>query len=45
VREALAEHGWAHVSPEIAVEVYDADGWNRAGGKLGAITSAVRPPA
>jgi phenylacetate-coenzyme A ligase PaaK-like adenylate-forming protein len=43
VRETLVEHGWGHVAPEVVVEVFDPDGWNRAGGKLGAITSAVTP--
>jgi hypothetical protein len=30
--------------PEVRVMVYDADGWNQAGGKLNTITSSVTPP-
>jgi len=44
----LAEHGgWplAEVLPQIEVRVFDADGWNEAGGKLNSIHSAVLPPA
>jgi phenylacetate-CoA ligase len=44
VRETLAEHGWPDVPVEVDVQIFDPDGWNRVGGKLGAVTSDVKPP-
>ena len=45
VHETLGEHGWSHVPIEVEVAVHDPESWNRVGGKLGSITSAVKPPA
>jgi protein-S-isoprenylcysteine O-methyltransferase Ste14/phenylacetate-coenzyme A ligase PaaK-like adenylate-forming protein len=47
VAALVAEQGKAtldEVLPELVVSVYDPDGWNRVGGKLGAIQSSVKPP-
>jgi phenylacetate-CoA ligase len=45
--EALARDQGSSLSdliPDVAIHVYDADGWNQAGGKLNTIASNVKPP-
>jgi phenylacetate-coenzyme A ligase PaaK-like adenylate-forming protein len=34
----------AELFPNVSVEVFDMQGWNEAGGKLGAIVASVLPP-